>query len=416
MGNKRNSGQRGSFHELVQAAGTDVLRKLVSQLAATRPDIRRECVDFLMSNLLLTASGRAEAKAEAALALWLELEADLADLDAYGGGDEGTEERVTRLLQDLSERLAEGDIPLEDRRALLDEVFPYIRSGNSGMDDALDDVAYAACYDDADLLDLAQRFESLDKEWPLDHARRIYRRLGHREKYLSLRARKMVYGGDYVDLATFFWEAGETEKALEVAKQGMEKATGRMDELRAFLADRALEAGNRQEYLEIQFAQAVDRLTVQSYKAFKELCSAAEWTQYESRVLAALQHSHENARLEVHMLRGEYAKAIAILSQLRYPRWYDDSTVQVAAILEQRFPEEVLAFYRTGLGNLGIAAPRGEYSRNAHVMLRLRHMWLDVMKTPEKWLEFARRVKAQNQRRPAFHEEFGRVIPGWKDL
>jgi len=415
MSTKRASSPEGPFPGMLQAASADVLRTLVSNITATRPDIRRECIDFLMSQVPLSPPARTEANAEAAFALWLELEDGLAELDAYGGGDESTEDRVGQLLGELAERLAEGDIPQKDRRDLLDVVFPYIRSGNSGMDDALDAVVYAACYDDEDLRDLAQRFESVNREWPQDHARSIYRRLGDREKYLALRIRKMVYGGDYFDLVTFYWEAGEAAKALEMARQGMAKATGRMDELRAFLSERALEADNRQEYLEIQFMQSVDRLTVQSYKAFKELCGTDEWAVYEPKILAELERSNELSRMEIHMLREEYEKVIAILSQLRFPR-YEDTTVQVAARLEQRFPSEILAFYHTGLGNLNSAASRGEYARNARVVLKLRHMWVDVMKTPEKWLEFARKVKWQNQLRPAFQEEFRRVIPDWKSV
>lgn len=80
----------------------------------------------------------------------------------------------------------------------IDEVIPYIRSGNAGMDDSLHEVAYAACRDDEDLRDLAERLERLEQDWPLDHARRIYRQIGDREKYLALRSRRMEYGLDII--------------------------------------------------------------------------------------------------------------------------------------------------------------------------------------------------------------------------
>jgi len=54
--------------------------------------------------------------------------------------------------------------------------------------------------------------ESIGKEWPQEHARRIYRRIGDHEDYLRLRALKMKYGGDYHDLATFYWEQGEKKQ------------------------------------------------------------------------------------------------------------------------------------------------------------------------------------------------------------
>jgi hypothetical protein len=49
----------------------------------------------------------------------------------------------------------------------------------------------------------------------------------------------MKYGADYHDLATFYWDSGEKEKALHVAEKGLCEAQGRMDELREFVMVRA---------------------------------------------------------------------------------------------------------------------------------------------------------------------------------
>jgi hypothetical protein len=157
VGKKQNAKNTDSLHEVVQAAGVDVLRQLVLRMAATRPDLRRECLDFLMRNVPLAGAAKASAQAGAAFAIWMELEPGLAELDTYGGGDEDTQGNVGALLCELSERLKEGDLPLKDRRALLDLVFPYIDSGNAGMDDMLYDLAYAACHGEEDLRDLAER-------------------------------------------------------------------------------------------------------------------------------------------------------------------------------------------------------------------------------------------------------------------
>ncbi len=113
------------------------------------------------------------------------------------------------------------------------------------MVDSLYDVAYSSCYDDADLIYLAGSLEAIQGDWQIDHARRIYKKLGRREEYLALRQRKMIYGADFYDLATFYWESGEKEKALQVAEKGMQKGKGRMDELRLFLVARAEETGDR---------------------------------------------------------------------------------------------------------------------------------------------------------------------------
>lgn len=189
---------------LVQEADAKMLRELVQKLAANRPEIRRECFVFLKQRVSLDSAMKTETEAEIAFSLWNELEPDLAELDEYGGGPDETEESVGELLYELSQRLKEGEVPRDERRALIDEVIPYIRSGNAGMDDALYEVAYAACADEEDWRYLAHQLEALGRDWPVDHARRIYRRIGDRAKYLALRAHRMEYGADYHDLATFF--------------------------------------------------------------------------------------------------------------------------------------------------------------------------------------------------------------------
>jgi len=80
------------------------------------------------------------------------------------------------------------------------------------------DVAYATCQDDTDRRFLAEAFEMMGGERQIEHARRIYRQLGDRDKYLELRNRKIVYGGDFYALASFYWEAGEKTRAMQVAE------------------------------------------------------------------------------------------------------------------------------------------------------------------------------------------------------
>lgn len=49
-------------------------------------------------------------------------------------------------------------------------------------------------------------------------------------------------------------------------------------------------------------------------------------------------------------------------------------------------------------------------------MAKVRHLFVDVLKSPQDWEAFARPLKIANIRRPAFQEEIARGVPGWKDL
>jgi len=404
--------------ELLAAASHKVLTNLILELAMESPDVRRECFDFLKSQVSVSKELEKRSEGEIALALWSELAPDLEELDSYGGGDYATEDHVAELLEQIRTKLDSKGIGPDHRNEILERVLPYIESGNAGMDDMLCDVAHAACYDDADLRWLAEAFEGMQGDWKAALARGIYRRLGDRDKYLELRSRHMEYGMDYHDLATFYWETGEKDKALQVAEEGLRKGRGRMDELRGFLSDRAQESGDRERYLALQFAQAADRLTLQKYKAFKKMCKKDEWTRFESALLDHMKDTWRLAQLKIRMHRKEYAEAMTILSKERYPTstWDDGDEIRVAKKLEKRYPEKILKYYVSGLGNLTANATRKEYARKAKVMAKVRHLLVEVIGDETRWKKYAGKIKQDNIRRPAFQEEFARVLPDWQRL
>ena len=416
MAKKRNKGD--ALTDLLGAAPHKVLSKLILELATEFPEVRRECFDFLKSQVSVSKALKSRSEGEAILALWSELAPDLDELDSYGGGDYGTQDLVAELLDQIRERIDTKNVDTEHRQEILNLVLPYIKSGNAGMDDMLYEVAYAACYDDDDLRTLAQAFETMPGEWKIGHARDIYRRLGNREKYLELRAKRMEFGADYHDLATFYWDSNEKEKAIHVAEDGLCKARGRMDELREFVAERAQGAGDRDKYMELQFAQTTDRLSLEKYKAFKKMCTHAEWKSFEPKVLGMLNNAWGTDRLKIRMHRREYDEALAILIKGRYPAstWEGEYEIKIAKKLEKRYPEEILKYYLSGLGNLNRNAQRKEYARKAKVMAKVRHVLVNVLGDQKRWVKFARKVKIDNARRPAFQQEFATAVPGWQEL
>jgi len=407
-----------ALSKLLAAASHGILSDLVLKLAANQPSTRRKCLNFLKSHISLSKALDTESEGEIALALWYELEPDLSELDEYGGGEYVVEQQVADLLNDIKTQLDSRKIESHYRHEILEQVLPYIESGNAGMDDMLYEVAYSACYNDSDLRELAESFESMRGNWSSDHARRIYRRIGDDDKYLELRTQKMIYGGDYYDLATFFWESGQKKKALEVAENGLQKGTGRMDELRRFVADRAEESGNRTKYLSLQFDQASDGMTLEKYKAFEKMCTAAEWTQFQPQLLSKMKRAWELEQMKIHLYRKEYPEVLAILVKDPYPlsSWNVSELEKIAKKLEKRYPEEILQYYLSGLGSFNRNASRTTYARKADVMVKIRHLLVEVMGDEARWKKFAISVKRQNIKRPAFQDEFSKRLPDWSNF
>jgi len=414
----KKSWKRDALAELISAAPPKVLSDLILNIASQSSDVRRECFDFLKSRVSVSKRLEEKSEGEIVLALWSELELDLDDMDRYGGSDYATEDHVANLLDQIHTQLQSKKVGPDYRREILNLVLPYIESGNSGMNDMLNEVAYAACYDDDDLRGLAEALEAMQDDWKTAGARQIYRQIGDDAKFLELRLDDMEYGGDYHDLATFYWEAGEKEKALQVAEEGLRKGKGRMDELRQFAADRAKAAGDREKYLALQFAQVIDSMTLKKYKSFKKVCKKAEWVKFEPKILKHVKKAWESEQLKIHMHRKEYTEALAILTKMGYPMtdWDGEEEIRTAKKLEKRYPEEILKYYLSGLGNLAVKNTRKVYARKAKVMANVRRLMIDVIGDEERWKNFAAKVKQDNIRRPAFQQEFAKVLPDWQEF
>ena len=232
---KKSKIKSDALETLLSKANKTTLVELIQNLVETDDDFQRKSILFLRKNVHANKKTNRAADDDSIKLLWNQLECDLSNMDEYGGADYDTVDYVEGLLYDLAAMLSKNKkASLKVRRWLLDQVIPYIESGNSGSDDALHEVAYATAYNQEDLHVLATRLEETNKEWPMDHARRIYRQIGERDKYIKLRLRRMKYGADYHDLATFYWKDSQKQKAIEVVQKGIKEATGRMDELKAF--------------------------------------------------------------------------------------------------------------------------------------------------------------------------------------
>lgn len=414
----KNQKKQDALTDLLAIAPTKVLTDLILQLVAESPDTRRVCFNFLKTHVALTDELEKRSEGEVILALWDELEPDLSELEEYGGGDYGLADRVGELLYQIGKHLDKKNISADYRHEILDRVLSYIESDSSGMVDSLYDVAYSTCYDDEDLIYLAESLEAMLGDWQIENARRIYKKLGRRKEYLALRQRKMIYGADFHDLATFYWESGEKQKALQVAEEGLQKGKGRMDELRLFLVDRAEETGDRERYLTLQFAQTMDHLTLEKYKTFQKLCSREEWIVHEPQILTRMQKSGSSEQLKIRMHREEYDEAMILLKKGRYPVFdgAGEYEIQAAKALEERYPEEILKFYHSGLGNLSANSQRKEYARKALVMAKMQHLVVKVLGDAARWNTFAGKIKRGNLRRPAFQDEFAKIVPGWREL
>ena len=99
-----------------------------------------------------------------------------------------------------------------------------------------------------------------------------------------------------------------------------------------------------------------------------------------------------------------------MLYEVAYAACYDDSDLRGLAEAFEVMQGD------WELTNLMNNATRKEYARKAKVMVKVRHMLVDVLGNKVRWNKYAAKVKQDNIRRPVFQEEFARMLPGWRDL
>ena len=135
-------------------------------------------------------------------------------------------------------------------------------------------------------------------------------------------------------------------------------------------------------------------------------------------MLKAIERATKIDQLEIFLFRKEFDKAVEVLPKLLYPhpKYGDDRLFRMIAKLESKYPNQVVEFHRKGLGNVRAVGERAAYAGQARAALRMRHIWLDVLKTPEAWQTCAKNVKALTLKKPAFQQEFAKTIPDWKEL
>lgn len=203
-----------SLKNLINKADKQILEKLIINLTDTSNEVLVECLEFLGKKLDLNESEKESVSSYKCMAIWNQIQWKIEEFDDYGGGDEQAYEEVGGKIYEIIDELENKQTVKHIRIDLVEEIFPYIESGNAGLDDELHALVNAACYDEEDFRLLAQKYEKSKNKWNHNRAMRIYRKIGDDDKYLEMRKADLKYGNDYHDLATFYFEKGNQEEAI----------------------------------------------------------------------------------------------------------------------------------------------------------------------------------------------------------
>lgn len=411
--------------ELLEASDPSTLLEMVLVLTKDNEAFAKSCRAFLDDHHIPTPE-RARRNADAqARSLWDSIEVDLSDMDEYGGADEDTVDEVYATLEELAEVVANGRASQACRQEIQSLAMVYLDRDNAGMADPLTELVMACCESNDEWRALAKVFENRGS-YSMQLAMGIYRQIGDHERYLSMRHAHLDSSSDYLDLAGFYTENGQAEKALEWVEHALEigrKVMGsaqrsdprwRLDELIAFLSDHARQTGDRAKHTALEYEKTVLHLTFESYLAFEKHCSVDEWEQYEDQVVKHLPRAWPSAQVDIYLHRKDFAQALAVLtSGIPSASGSIDATARKhARSLESHYPQEILAYYLKHLGKFE-RDKRSVYADKARALSDIRRVLVEILQDEKWWQTIVNEVLTVTQNLPACRDELQKNVPGW---
>jgi hypothetical protein len=356
-------------------------------------------------------------------------------------------------LHKISELEEKGSISTEAKFEFLDEAFVQYDYGNSGLDDALMDAFFGICKTKEEWEYLVEKLKKKPSRWRDKLIMDIQKEYLHDGKaYLDLRMGNLQYGLDYWDLATFYQEKGDAQKALDIAEQGIVKGEGGCTELFQFLFDHFSQKEDTNN-LERIVATALARKTEQKemldqlfhyyktqrnyekakekllkayefvghkgyyseYKRMKGFLKKSDWELIEPTIIKDSKEKDIAGYLQICMDKN--LKETVVETILHPPNrqwgWFMEPDFDTFADqLTAEFPEKILEYYWKKTYNSIAEGKRGTYQTAGKYLNKIKRIYIDVLKDESRWNQRFSDLKTEFKKRPAFLEEVGIILEG----
>jgi len=328
----------------------------------------------------------------------------------YGGGPEEEEDEVYEGLEKIAKLFQKNKIKdPEIKKEFIKKMFYYYDWGNSGFCDVIMDTIFAVCQNPQDWKFVIQKLEAKESDWRKGLIMRIYQdHLKDKEQYLNLRKQNLKYGSDYYDLVIFYQNKGKTKKALEIAKQGLEKGEGRITDLLEFLFGHYKKKNYKQAlfYLKKVFEEDPG---LPNYRALKKFTKAEDWERIDKWCRKILRKNKQDYQLAlIYLQNKEYDRALKYI--LSFSDIYDTYTniekEEIAKELISIYPKELLPFYKQRVFVQIENKTRKAYKEAVAYAEMTKQIYLKYLKKLTQWQKFIQNIRQKYENRPALIEEF----------
>lgn len=224
---------KNSIEKMLEMVSREDLIDIITGMVIHNQEADRFVMEWCEKNL---SGCESQAISQELQNLWVTAQEIISEFNLYGGGSESDEDEAVEALWQMNEIVRENEISWDIRLSVLDEMLAEFYTGNSGFDDMLIEVAESFCKGDAEKRYLADALVQGTSSYYKNYGASIYSAIGDENKFLETKLSNLRYGSDYVDVANYYDQHGERQKAIKMIWKGLKETDGRLDELVSYVA------------------------------------------------------------------------------------------------------------------------------------------------------------------------------------
>jgi len=378
---------------------------------------------------------------------WAVADRTLEELNEYGIDEESLDEVAIESMEKLQPLLQEEPELKEKREKILAGLMRYYVLGNCGITDFIYDAAENICTERSDYQILIDTLEKKAKSdtfsgYYITLLANLYAKIGDEDAQLKTLESRLEYGMDYWQLAEYWLEKEESEKALEVVMEGIEKGTGRKNELYLHLQEHYEEKGDYESLSELlrskiqrneldyyhlagdvlykclqrhseetgdyqgqatllELRLENDALDFEFYREAESVLKGEDWQEFEDRFISEAK-KQENSKLlaEIYEYKDD---GESLWNIVKDDRWL---LRKYEAKLSPLYPQEYIKLYQGIIDQYIARRGRENYRTAAEYAKTVKEIYLNVLKQSEQWDTYIKQLRKANKTLRAMQDEF----------
>ncbi|NWJ97815.1 MAG: hypothetical protein HXX20_18700 [Chloroflexi bacterium] len=262
----------------------------------------------------------------------------------------------------------------------------------------------------------------------------FYLKGGDEANYLKVREAHLETEAHYYELATYWQNKGQTPQSLAILESWLEhlnqqRASNTSRPTSPYssysvvleedvadgtilkkLAEYYQSQNDDENLLRILLAQAEHKsATLELYQRVKTLAERlGRWSEVSPSYMGYIR-SDDKVRAQIHLYEEEWEAALEI-AQKQPPHGYGYGIIDlVAQAVKQLYPHEVIKLYEKLVAENIAGADRKHYQFAASYAAKIKEVYQEVLKDLPTWRSYVGQIRAENKRRSALQDEFGRL-------